>query len=85
MSTQGRLVRDENGIVLGSYFYVRVPRSSRKLDKVISAFGGCKPQFYFSFHFSGNFLYVNAEEYYRIRQYVTRARVDTGKLLKCWS
>jgi len=84
MSTQGRLTRDENGIPIGVLFFVRVPKSKRKLDRVISALGG-KPQFYYSFRFAGNFLYVDSEQYERIRKYVTRARVDTSKLLKCWS
>ena len=84
MSTQGSLVRDENNIPIGAHFYVRVPKSKRKLREMLSMLPE-KPQFYYSFRFSGNFLYVDSEQYERIKQYVTRARVDTSKLLKCWS
>lgn len=68
----------------GAHFYVRVPKSHRKLQQVLAAFPA-KPQFYYSFRFAGNFLYVDSEQFERIKQYVTRARVDTSKLLKCWS
>lgn len=84
MSTNGRLIRDGNGIPLGCSFYVRVPRSRRKLERLIAALGG-KPQFYYSFRFSGNFIYVTDEQYEQVKLLVTKARVDTDKLLKCWS
>lgn len=63
---------------------VRVPRSRRKLNYFLSYLGR-KPEFLYSFRFSGNFVYVTAAEYERVRPYVTRARVDFDKLLKCWN
>lgn len=63
---------------------VRVPRGRRKLNHFVS-FLGRKPQYLYSFHFDGNFAYVDAEEFERVKPYVTRARVDFDKLLECWS
>ena len=63
---------------------VRVPRGRRKHDRFLS-FLGRKPQYLYSFHFDGNFVYVNTEEFERVKPYVTKARVDFSKLLECWS
>lgn len=81
---QGSLIRDENGIALGAQVCVRVPRGRRKLNYFISALGR-RPEFLYSFRFEGNFVYVNGDEYERVKPYVTKARVDFDKLLKCWS
>jgi hypothetical protein len=62
---------------------VRVPRGRRKMDYFLSALGR-KPEFLYSFRFGGNFVYVTADEYERVKLYATRARVDFDKLLKCW-
>ena len=79
---QGRLIRDENSLPAGCHLYVRVPRSRRKLDQVISLLG--ERQFYYSFHFGGNFLYLSSEDYNKVKHLVTKARIDTTKLLRCW-
>jgi hypothetical protein len=53
------------------------------MDYFLSALGR-KPEFLYSFRFGGNFVYVTADEYERVKLYATRARVDFDKLLKCW-
>lgn len=63
---------------------VRVPRGRRKHDRFLSLLGR-EPQYLYSFRFEGNFVYVDAAEFERIKPYVTKARVDFGKLLECWS
>ena len=63
---------------------VRVPRSSRKLDRFVSALGR-KPTYLYSFWFDGNFVYVDAAEFKRVRPYVTKARIQLDRLLECWS
>lgn len=80
----GSLVKDHNSIPLGSTVCVRVPHSHRKTEKFVRQLGR-KPEYHFSFHFDGNFVYVTGEEYERVKPYVTRARVDFDKLLKCWN
>lgn len=79
----GKIVRDGNGIPLGALVLIRVPRSHRKLDRFISRLG-YKPQFLYSFRFGGNFVYVRGDEYNRVKELVTRARVDVTQLLQCW-
>lgn len=83
MRQNGSIVKDHNGIPLGATVCVRVPRGRRKMNYFISRLG-YKPQFLYSFRFGGNFVYVTGEEYERVKPYVTRARVDFDKLLKCW-
>lgn len=78
------LVRDSNGIPLGAEVCIRIPRGMRKRCKFLLALGR-EPEYLYSFHFDGNFTYVTADEYERIKLLVTRARVDFDKLLKCWS
>jgi hypothetical protein len=63
---------------------VRVPRSHRKLGK-FEDYLKRKSQYFYSFRFEGNFVYITGEEYERVRHLVTRARVDVSKLLKRWS
>lgn len=63
---------------------VGVPRGRRKLN-YFESFLGRKPQYLYSFHFGGNFVYVDAVEFERVKPYVTKARVDFDKLLQCWS
>jgi hypothetical protein len=62
----------------------RVPRSHRKLAKLITALG-YQPTFYYSFRFGGNFIYVLDEEWEKVAGLVSRARVDETKLLRCWN
>jgi len=62
---------------------VRIPRSHRKRN-YFESFLGRKPQYLYSFRFSGNFVYVDRSEFEQVKKYVTRARVDLDKLLECW-
>lgn len=80
----GSIVRDSNGIALDAQVCVRVPRSHRKTEKFERLLDR-KPQYHFSFHYEGNFVYVTADEYERVKPLVTRARVDITKLLHCWN
>lgn len=63
---------------------VRIPRSRRKLNYFVGLLGR-KPQYLYSFRFDGNFVYVDADEFERVKPYVTKARVDLDKLLECWN
>lgn len=63
---------------------IRIPSSHRKRDRFIGLLRR-KPEFLYSFRFSGHFTYVSSDEYERVRHLVTRARVDIDKLLKCWN
>lgn len=84
MRRQGSLIRDENGIALGAQVLVRIPSSHRKRDQFARLLGR-KAEYYFSFRFEGHFTYVSDEEFARVKSLVTRPRIDTSKLLHCWS
>jgi hypothetical protein len=78
------IVREHNRIPLGALVLVRVPGSRRGLTRFLDALGR-KPEYLYSFCFDGNFVWVNGEEFERVKKYSTRARVDQTKLLKCWN
>lgn len=75
----------------GAQVLVRVPRGRRKHTRFISTLGR-KPEYLYSFHFEGNFVWVTMAEFEHVTAWpghgqkpgVTRARVDVTKLLKCW-
>lgn len=73
-----------SGIPLGSLVLVRIPRSHRQQGR-FEAHLGRKPEYLYSFHFGGNFMWLNEAEYTAAKFYCTRARVDQTKLLKCWN
>ena len=81
---QGSIIRDENGIALGAKIVVRIPRSHRKRNRFEGLLGR-RPQYLYSFRFAGHFTYLDGDEYERVKPLVTRPRIDTSKLLQCWS
>lgn len=81
---QGSIIKCQcHGIPLGAQVLVRVPRSHRKRDRFVSRLQR-KPEYLYSFHFDGNFVYVSHAELIALAELATRPRVDTTKLLNCW-